>query len=322
MKRLIALWGFLFITLSATLALGQVAPAAASSPGEEPPDLPRGAALYDKWYAVLGVDPPPGNMPLWSRQTSNTRSGPDTWRCVSCHGWDYQGKDGAYRAGNNYTGFPGLMAVRARSSEEVIAQLSGKRDPQHDFSPYLSPTDQQALTAFLQTGLINDNDYIDPVSLKVLNADSSNGKTLYEQTCASCHGADGAKIAFRFEGTDASLVTLANRDPWRFLHKTRFGTPGTAMPVGYQLGWKPEQGRDVLRYVQSLPTGREGASAPPSMENRPQAPGKTGGPANDTFSGILTALGAMLATLGFNLLVAGILVGIILLLVWALRGRK
>ena len=58
-------------------------------------DLVQGALLYDKWYAALGIQPPAGEHPLWLRQSTNTRSGPDTWRCVECHGWDYKGKDGS-----------------------------------------------------------------------------------------------------------------------------------------------------------------------------------------------------------------------------------
>ncbi len=77
-------------------------------------DIIRGAQLYDKWYAVLGVDPPAGNMPIWSRQTTNTRSGADTWRCSECHGWDYRGSQGEYQAGSHYTGFPRLIDAGAR----------------------------------------------------------------------------------------------------------------------------------------------------------------------------------------------------------------
>ena len=59
-------------------------------------DITIGAQLYDKWYALLKTTPPDENMPIWERQTTNTRSGPDTWRCAECHGWDYKGSEGAY----------------------------------------------------------------------------------------------------------------------------------------------------------------------------------------------------------------------------------
>jgi len=42
----------------------------------------------------------PATSPLWATQSSNTRSGKDTWRCKECHGWDYMGVDGAYGSGS------------------------------------------------------------------------------------------------------------------------------------------------------------------------------------------------------------------------------
>jgi len=77
-------------------------------------------------------------MPIWSRQTTNTLSGQDTWRCVTCHGWDYQGKDGAYRSGSNYTGFPSVYKqVQDMSEDEIVAHLKGSKDLSHDFSAYI-----------------------------------------------------------------------------------------------------------------------------------------------------------------------------------------
>src|SRR3989304_6104209 len=56
----------------------------------------RGGLLYDQWWDVLEVDAPAEDQPLWGTQTTNTRSGADSWRCKECHGWDYKGVDGAY----------------------------------------------------------------------------------------------------------------------------------------------------------------------------------------------------------------------------------
>lgn len=57
-------------------------------------DSIRGGKLYDKWWTVLGVDAPTEDQPLWKTQTTNTRTGADTWRCKECHGWDYKGVEG------------------------------------------------------------------------------------------------------------------------------------------------------------------------------------------------------------------------------------
>ncbi len=167
--------------------------------------------------------------------------------------------------------------------------------------------------------------YINPVTLEVIDGDIAHGKTLYDGSCAACHGNEGLTIKFRFEGIDATLGTLAVLDPWRFLHKTRFGTPGTAMAkfIGYDLGWKPQDGRDVLLYAQTLPTGLSRATPPASLDGRSSTPsGQPGGPAQNWITGLLTAFGAMATSLGFALLAGAALVGIILLLVWAMRGGR
>ena len=95
---------FLFLLLLGWMVLAGVTIVQAQ---ENPPpeEVIRGAQLYDKWFAVLSVEPPGEDMPIWGRQTTNTRSGPDTWRCVECHGWDYWGAQGAYASGSHQTGF-------------------------------------------------------------------------------------------------------------------------------------------------------------------------------------------------------------------------
>jgi thiosulfate dehydrogenase len=129
---------------------------------------PRGA-LYDKWFGVLGVEPPSGDMPIWGRQTTNTRSGPDTWRCVECHGWDYRGAQGAYGSGSHQTGFPDVKTLSAAISvEEIVGHLKGSKDPAHDFSAYLDDTALTQLAIFLKNGMIDDTEYINPVSLQVI----------------------------------------------------------------------------------------------------------------------------------------------------------
>lgn len=304
------------------LFFGLYARAVQAGPAEQA-NIPRGAALYDRWYAVLKKNPPQGNMPLWARQSTNTRSGEDTWRCVSCHGWDYQGKNGAYRAGSNYTGFPGVYnAGQTLKVEEIIGILKGSKNAQHNFSAYIDDASLKDLADFIKTSLVDDTQFIDPISLDIKGGDAVKGKQSYEKVCASCHGADGRTILMRFDGRDATLGTLANLDPWRFLHKTRFGNPGSPMAVGFEQGWTAQDGRDVLLYARSFPTGLEPASAPPSMEGRNQGGEQPGGPAQGFLGGVLTALAAMVTSWGFAIAILAFLVGVLLIVVWTLRGRS
>ena len=282
----------------------------------------RGAQIYDDWTVVIPNAPVPvGNNPIWSRQTNNTLSGLDTWRCVECHGWDYQGKDGAFRSGSNETGFSGILEASSKDIASLKAALDGTTDSQHNFTSILNDEDVESVITFIQTGLIDDNEYIDLVSRKVIAGDLNNGKDKYQQACSSCHGEDGTLATFRYEGTEVALGTLAIQDPWRFLHRTRFGTArAPEMPLGYELGWTAEDSRDVVYYVQSsFPTGFE------AMENQPvdvEPVENLGGPAQNWFSGIVTAFGAMATGLGFAILLGAFFVGIILLLVWLLRNRQ
>lgn len=326
MKKGIWTGGLMILVLLALLYLSTSFSAFAAVSAQTSPSIPRGGALYDNWPAALGKKPPSGNMPLWDRQKTNTISGPDTWRCVTCHGWDYQGKDGAYRAGTNYTGFPGVYQNSQKlSREQIIAQLNGTSDPAHNFKDLIGEGGLNDLAGFITQALIDDAQYINPITLDVIGGDMAHGKTLFDGTCANCHGNDGQKIKFRFEGMDATLGTLATLDPWRFLHKTRFGTPGTAMAsfIGYDQGWKPQDGRDALLYAQTLPTGLTRATPPAALSGRANTPsGQPGGPAQNWLTGILTAFGAMATSLGFALLAGAALIGIILLLVWAMRGGR
>jgi mono/diheme cytochrome c family protein len=296
---------------------------AAARPPAASGSIPRGGALYDNWIAATGVQAPQGNSPLWSRQSTNTRSGADTWRCVSCHGWDYQGKDGAYRAGSNYTGFPNVYyQVQNMPEDEIVAHLKGSKDPAHDFSKYLDDASLKDLSVFLKQGVVDDNQYINHVTLKVIGGDMAKGKSLYDQNCSSCHGADGKKITSKFEGRDVPLGAIAVLDPWRFLHKTRYGTPGTKMVIGYDLGWTAEEGRNVLFYAQSFETGLTKEQVTSLNQVTGQTKDLPGGPAKNIFSGVLTSFGAMAASLGFALLMGAGLIGIALLIVWLIRGRK
>lgn len=322
MKRLDYRVLLLLLILAGSLGAGLAFTQPAA--GQTSPDpIVTGARLYDDWMAEKGVNAPQGNQPLWATQTTNTLSGADTYRCATCHGWDYQGKDGAYRSGANFTGFPGVYVARTYSEEQILSILKGETNPGHDFSMYLSNEDLQALTAFIQKGVIDDGETIDLVTMKVQGGDAVHGQELYTAACAECHGVDGQKIQFRQEGQDIVLGSLADQDPWRFLHRTRFGLArAPEMKIGYDLGWTVQDGRDVLLVAQSFPTISQQPQQPSPQNQTPSSPGQPGGPANNIIAGILTALAAMATSLGFAVILGSLLVGLLLLVVWLLRNKK
>jgi thiosulfate dehydrogenase len=196
-------------------------------------DAIRGGALYDSYWSVPGVlssVAPTTNHPLWATRpdmASNTRMGADTWRCKECHGWDYKGASGKYGTGSHATGFPGVLGT-AKAAADIASMLA---DPAgHNYGAVLSETDRNDLAAFVTTRLIDTATLIDAAG-KFIGGDTTLGKGTYDGSCAVCHGADGLNptptgSAGGFEDFPGFI---ANDNPWEFIHKVRFGQPGTAM---------------------------------------------------------------------------------------------
>ena len=219
----------------------------------------RGGLLYDKWWKVTGADEPATDQPLWAAQTTNTRSGDDTWRCKECHGWDYQGKDGAYGSGSHFTGFPGVLAAQGKTAEELAAALQGATNADHDFSSVLDEASINDLVVFLKEGPTDLRAYVDYDTKTAKNADLAQGDSHFSNVCASCHGSDGTALNWGDEQEPEYVGTLANDNPWEFLHKVRFGHPGSPMPSAVDMGWSAQDATNVLAFAQTLPTGAQAA---------------------------------------------------------------
>ncbi len=219
-------------------------------------DIAHGGRLYDKWWTDdPGAAAPTGNHALWSLQTTNARTGTATYQCKECHGWDYKGKAGAYGKGSHLTGFVGVQhASMAMSKAQLLDILKGATDYRHDFSKVLSAKALSDLAAFLSEGLVNDTQYIDYATKKPIGGDATRGKTRYDSTCATCHGADGKQLNFGSATAPEYVGTLAADNPWEFVHKVRAGQPGTTMPSAIVSGWKIQDVLDALAYSQTLPT--------------------------------------------------------------------
>lgn len=218
-------------------------------PTESP--VTEGGELYDKWWAALGLDAPQDDQPLWKTQTTNTRTGADTWRCKECHGWDYRGVDGAYGSGSHKTGFKGIFDSAALSEQDLTDWLTGKTNPDHDFSAYLKEPQVKMLVAFIQKGLVDTQPYIN--ADKTVQGDADKGKSLYEGVCKICHGDDGKALNFGDDNAPEYVGTIAKDNPWEFWHKVSFGQPGAHMPAGLNFDWTPDEYANLLAYTQTLP---------------------------------------------------------------------
>jgi len=230
---------------------------AAEIPTQLPPltgDPIRGGKLYDNWIKTLGIDVPEGDQPLWKTQTTNTRSGADTWRCKECHGWDYLGKDGAYGKGSHFTGFIGVKQVAGKDPNEILAALKGATNPDHDFSTVM---DDQALTdlALFLSDYQFDSAALVDAEKKAIGGNADNGKTIYDENCKDCHGPEGLAINFADDSGPEYFATIATDNPWEFIHKARFGQPGVEkMPSLVDVGISDAEYADLLAYAQAQPT--------------------------------------------------------------------
>jgi thiosulfate dehydrogenase len=230
------------------LAYAQTLPLDPPPPGS----VSRGGRLYDKWWSVLELDAPTEDHPIWASQTTNERSGADTWRCKECHGWDYLGSEGAYGSGSHFTGFPGVYGAQDRTVEELVSFLSGEVDANHDFST-MDETAKIDVASFLGDGLLDLRMYIDPETKTATEADAARGEALYTETCAVCHGPDGLTLNFGDEDDPEFVSTIAIDNPWEFVHKVRFGQPGSSMPSAIDSEWSLQDVLDVLAFSQTLP---------------------------------------------------------------------
>ena len=232
------------------LTFAQTLPTEAVSSGDVD-SLIMGGLLYDKWWSVLGLDEPIDDNPVWARQTTNERSGKDSWRCKECHGWDYKGVDGAYGSGSHMTGFPGVFNAQSKSIDDLVAQISGQLDPDHDFS-VMGDDAIAALADFIVGGLADYTPMIDADKLAI-GGDSAAGEGLFGASCAVCHGADGTTLNFGSDDDPEYVGTIAVDNPWEFFHKIRVGQPGTDMPSAVENGWSLEDVLNVLSFAQTLP---------------------------------------------------------------------
>jgi thiosulfate dehydrogenase len=211
-----------------------------------------GGRLYDRWWAEAGLEAPQSDHPLWSQQSTNQRSGADTWRCKECHGWDYVGAEGAYGSGSHFTGFPGVFDVRREPASTLLAWLDGSENQDHDFS-MLGREYLEDLVVFIREGLVFLEPIINEQTHAAVGGSVSDGQALFNEVCLGCHGEDGRQLNFGTPVEPEYIGTVATDNPWEFVHKVRVGQPGTEMPTGLAQGWGMRNVLDVLAYAQTLP---------------------------------------------------------------------
>jgi mono/diheme cytochrome c family protein len=228
----------------------------ASDPFEEA-SAARGGMLYDTWWKVGKVknrDAPTITNPDYTK-TNGTVMGSATWRCKECHGWDYRGRDGAYSKGSHVTGVVGILDAAQTPNEQLFDVMAiGLPDGTHNFSEHLSDRDIWDLVKFVKVGMTDATPYVDSTAKTAIGGDATHGAELYTGTCAECHQADGRKQNFGTPEEPEYVGTIAVDNPWEFLHKIRFGQPGSVMPsMVYDEDMTTQDLVDILAHAQTLP---------------------------------------------------------------------
>jgi hypothetical protein len=246
--------------------------------------LDRGGRLFDNWLQEMqssnpAVQAPSMENPLWLQRDPaipNVQSVSDSWRCVTCHQWNYRGID-LLKSDPDADNLLARLAIRRASLPDEAAfadylynWIKSGGSMRHNYGSVasglpdpLGDSEIKDLVLFLQQGVIDTSTYIFNIDGTPVVADLQRGKQIYqgqvltEVNCESCHGPSGESIPTG--GTNAvDIFALANNNPWRFLHKMRFSNTGTPMPslIGIP-GNDITHAIDVLGYAQQSFSARQ-----------------------------------------------------------------
>ncbi|MFZ5693667.1 MAG: c-type cytochrome [Pseudomonadota bacterium] len=206
-----------------------------------------GGRIYDNWWDALDRKKPEGTHPAYPN--TGKRTGANTWRCVECHGWDYNGKDGLYGSGERYTGIKGIRRAAGRDLKSIMALLRGQ--PHNYTQEMIKDEELRRVAIFVSRGQDNPDRFINVRTGKV-KGDAQRGAALFQTMCAACHGFDGRALNWGTAEAPAFIGTEANKFPQEVLHKIRNSHPGAAM-INFR-AFPLEDAINVLAYAQTLPT--------------------------------------------------------------------
>ncbi|NNJ77274.1 MAG: hypothetical protein HKP56_19190, partial [Anderseniella sp.] len=138
-----------------------------------------GGKLYDNYWAGSGASPPTMRNPAFPSDL--TVSDTDSWRCVSCHGWDYDGAAKADGSAQQQKQFIGLRHLQGTDPFNMLELFTKAHPDQKALSSGGLPLD--LLLLFLTVG------QYDPVNFKLEKSLSqkslSRGRDIFEGVCMS-----------------------------------------------------------------------------------------------------------------------------------------
>ena len=202
-----------------------------------------GGKLYDNHWLQSERRPPSQAYPGYPGEVDISPS--DTWRCVSCHGWDYRGADGHLGRQASSPLFVSLRNSVGKSAQQITAILQS--GIHREMTGTLQPEQLEALSVFVSVG---QHDVMQALSEGKATGTPQRGKDIYEGACVSCHQEDGKAYIQGEPGDKPALGWVAMNRPEQALHKVRNGVPTADM---LSLRFLPEaRVIDLLAYLQTL----------------------------------------------------------------------
>ncbi len=202
----------------------------AANDGSVDASISRGGRLYNDWMVELDERAPKAPNSRYEGETNTKEEIADSWRCVSCHGWDYKGANGV----------KGIQGARNKRPDELVSLL---KDSNHVYQTFLQNEDLLDLARFLSIGMEDVDLAIDEKGRA--KGDVRTQRAFFETVCATCHGADGQSLA------GISLGKFAVEQPYLSLHSIYNGHPGAVMPS--LRAFDEQMLIDLLAYMQTLP---------------------------------------------------------------------
>ena len=200
--------------------------------------LSLGGKLYDDIWTVTELTAPDGANPAYPPDPNVSEY--DTWRCVSCHGWDYRGSEG-----ERGSAVAGLVApsLRPLVGEDPLLIVDKIADDAHPFpGKDLPDLAAELLAAFISSGQRSQSDFT--------GGRPEYGRAIFEGACINCHQIDGLRYLRGEPGDKSSLGWLVRNRPEQSLHKILNGVPAQEMLALQFLA--DEQIADLLAYLATL----------------------------------------------------------------------
>ncbi len=206
--------------------------------------LSLGGKLYDNTWSTTNQPFPDGSNPAYPKSQSTVPT--DTWRCVSCHGWDYQGTDGALGKVSKDKAFRSLTSLAGREPEEIAKLIKA---PPHRLPDGVNiDLVADVLSLFISLGQYDRDSFFDATGKA--SGDVVKGRDIFEGACMNCHRPDGRSQLTGEAGDRSSLGWIARNRPEQAMHKILNGVPGADMlAVRFLNG---DQIADVFAYLQTL----------------------------------------------------------------------